>query len=72
MLRSLLLLQRLHALGPCSLQEAVDVLNDRAPGRGLEVIWWSQQRGLIRRIEGTGDEPAMLEAAGAPRRRLVA
>jgi hypothetical protein len=69
---SLLLLQRLHALGPCSEQEAVDVLDDRSPGRGHEVITWSEQRGLIRRIEGTGDEPAMLEAASAPHRHLAA
>ena len=62
---ALLLLQRLHSLGPCSEQAAVDVLNDRAPGRGHEVIRWAGQRGMVRVVAGT-DGKTMLEAAGLP------
>jgi hypothetical protein len=61
---ALLLLQRLTSLGPCSEQEAVDVLNDRAPGRGHEVIARAQQRGMIRRVERAGT--VAIEAAGWP------
>jgi hypothetical protein len=46
---------------------AIDALEWRAPGRGEVVIRWAKQRGLIRRVAGTDDAAAMLEAAGAPR-----
>jgi hypothetical protein len=62
-----LLVERLNSLGAMTETEAIEVLEWRAPGRGHEVIRWAKHRGLIRRVAGTDDEPAMLEAAGAPR-----
>jgi len=62
-----LLVERLHSLGPMSEAAAIEAIEWRAPGRGEEVIRWAKHRGLIRRVAGTNDEPAMLEAAGAPR-----
>jgi hypothetical protein len=47
--------------------EAIDALDSRAPGRGPETIAWAQQMGLIRRIPGTDDQPARLEAVTSPR-----
>ena len=64
-----LLLERLMSLGPMSELKAIECIEWREPGRGHETIRWAQQRGLIRRIAGADDEPAMLEAAGAPRPR---
>lgn len=61
-----LLVERL-SLGPMSEAAAIDALEWRAPGRGEVVIRWAKQRGLIRRVAGTDDAAAMLEAAGAPR-----
>jgi hypothetical protein len=62
-----LLVERLVSLGPLTEAEAVDVLNARAPGRGAEVVRWSRQAGLVRRVAGKNDEPDTLEALGAPR-----
>ena len=61
-----LLVERLHACGPMSIAAAIDALETRAPGRSREVIRHAEMRGLIRTIHRTDDEPAMLEAAGAP------
>jgi|SRR5215216_4352102 len=60
-----LLVERLISLGPMTETEAIDVLDVRAPGRGPDVIQWSQHRGLIRRVQG--DDDVILEAVGAPR-----
>ena len=62
-----LLAERLYSLGPMTEQAAIECVEWREPGRGHETIRWAQQRGLIRRIDRTDDEPARLEAAGAPR-----
>jgi len=61
-----LLVERLTSLGPMVETVAIDVLEQRAPGRGEEVIRWAGQRGLVRRVQ-RDDEPATLEAVGAPR-----
>ena len=61
-----LLVERLHSLGPMPESAAVDVIDMRAPGRGEEVIQWAKQAGVIRRVQHD-DQPATLEAAGAPR-----
>jgi hypothetical protein len=61
-----LLVERLTSLGPMVETEAIDVLEQRAPGRGAEVIRWAGQRGLVRRVQHD-DEPPTLEAVGAPR-----
>jgi hypothetical protein len=61
-----LLVERLTSLGPMVETEAIDVLEQRAPGRGAEVVRWAGQRGLVRRVQHD-DEPATLEAVGAPR-----
>jgi hypothetical protein len=62
-----LLVERLTSIGPMLETAAIDSLEQRAPGRGEEVIRWAGQRGLVRRVAGTDDEPATLEAVGAPR-----
>ena len=62
-----LLLQRLLTVGPMTEPAAVLLLESRAPGRGLEAIGWARSMGLLTRTPGTDDQPAMLEAVGAPR-----
>lgn len=64
-----LLLERLTSLGPMLETDAIDSLDNRAgvTGRGLEAIEWATRRGLIRRVPGQDDQPALLEAVGAPR-----
>ena len=61
-----LLLERLNSLGAMTEQEAVDVLDIRAPGRGARVVDYALHAGLIRRNQHD-DEPATIEAVGAPR-----
>lgn len=61
-----LLLHRLVTLGPMPEGAAVLLLESRAPGRGEETIAWAKARGMLTRIAATDDEPAMLEALGAP------
>ena len=61
-----LLVERLHSCGPMSVAAAIDAIESRAPGRSREVIQHAELRGLIR-TRHHDDEPAMIEAAGAPR-----
>jgi len=61
-----LLVERLNSIGPMPETEAIDVLDIRAPGRGAEAVSYAIRVGLVRRAQH-GDEPATLEALGAPR-----
>jgi hypothetical protein len=61
-----LLVERLDSLGPVTETEAIDVLDVRAPGRGADVVAYAIRVGLVRRAQHD-DEPARLEALGAPR-----
>jgi hypothetical protein len=63
-----LLFDRLLALGPMTEAEALDALDARAPGRAREIVQFAQAAGMLRRVQPVDDEPAMLEAAGAPLR----
>jgi hypothetical protein len=57
-----LLAERLHSLGPLPEPDAIDVLEQRAPGQAAAAIRWARQSGAIRRVAGKDDEPATLEA----------
>jgi len=59
-----LLLERLTSIGPMTEAAAVEAVEWRAPGRGLETIQWATQRGVIRRVQV--DDDVMVEAVGAP------
>jgi hypothetical protein len=61
-----LLVERLASLGPMTETEAIDRLDIRAPGRGSEAVDYALRVGLVRRSQ-VDDEPARLEALGAPR-----
>lgn len=61
-----LLVERLTSLGAMAEAEAIDVLEVRASGRGAHVVSYAIRVGLVRRAQH-GDEPATLEALGAPR-----
>jgi hypothetical protein len=61
-----LLLERLLAHGETPEAEAVDSIEQRAPGRSEEVIQWAVQAGLVRQYR-RNDNVAMLEARTAPR-----
>jgi hypothetical protein len=59
-----LVMERLASIGPRPEGEVLDAIDQRAPGRGPEVITYAQQRGLVRRVQT--DDSVILEAAGAP------
>lgn len=61
-----LLLERLLRWGPMTEPAALELIEDRAPGRGHEIIGYARSAGMIRRVAGKDDEPATLEAAGTP------
>jgi hypothetical protein len=61
-----LLVERLNSLGPMPEAAAVDMLEQRQPGCGTDVLRWGRSANLIRRVQHD-DEPAMVEAVGAPR-----
>ena len=62
-----LLLGRLLALGSMTEIEALDALEAGAPRRSREVIAWAQQAGMVRRVAGTDEQPATIEALCLPR-----
>lgn len=62
-----LLLERLLRWGPMPEQAALDLIEDRAPGRGHEIVSYARTAGMIKRTAGNDDTPAMLEAAGGPK-----
>jgi hypothetical protein len=45
---------------PMTEPAAVMLLESRAPGRACDVIQWAEHRGMVRRIPGHDDEPAMI------------
>jgi hypothetical protein len=61
-----LLLERLLRWGPMTEPAALEMLEDRAPGRGHEIVSYARTAGMIKRTAGVDDEPATLEAVGAP------
>jgi hypothetical protein len=66
------LLERLLALGPQSEPDVVDLLETRAPGRAHEILAYARGAGMVRRIPGLGDEPAMVAATHSERRPIAA
>jgi hypothetical protein len=66
-----LLVERLLSLGPTLEAEAIDAIEQRAPGRSVEVLAWAEQAGLVRRVRHA-DETVTLEAVGAAPRSLAA
>jgi hypothetical protein len=67
-----LLAQRLTALGPMTVAEAIDVLDSRAPGRGGFVVRYALEVRLVRRVAGADGEADTLEVVGRPSSRALA
>jgi hypothetical protein len=57
--RATILLERV-LVKPMSEPHAIMLIESRAAGRADDVIAWAEHRGMIRRIPGEGDQPAMI------------
>jgi hypothetical protein len=69
---AMLLLEKLLAVGPMTETAVVELLDTRAPGRAQEVLEYGKGAGMISRIPGLGDEPAMILPTHVERHPIAA
>jgi hypothetical protein len=67
-----LLLERIITLGPQTEPDILEQIESRAPGRAHEILAYARGAGMVRRIPGLGDQPAMIAPTHVEHRPIAA